>query len=233
MKALLASFALLVCAGLASANVTVTGTGKVIYTPDLGYIQAGVSSDGLTAQEAWQKNADAVKKIFDALKKQGIDVKDLKTSGLNISPKYVYPVNKEPELVGYVVSYNLTVTVRDLSRIGALLDGMVANGANRNMGISFGSANLDKLMDEPRVKAAAEARKNANLYVTAAGGQLGQVLSITDGSYMPPPVYRFDAMEAKMGHMPLPIAAGEQELTVSVTITFAITQKGPFDAIPL
>jgi uncharacterized protein len=233
MKALLASFALLVCAGLASANVTVTGTGKVIYTPDLGYIQAGISSDGLTAQEAWQKNADAVKKIFDALKKQGIDVKDLKTSGLNISPKYVYRVNEEPQLVGYTAGYNLTVTVRDLSKIGALLDGMVANGANRNMGISFGSANLDKLMDEARVKAAAEARKNANLYVTAAGAQLGQVLSITDGSYVPPPVYRFDAMEAKSGHAPLPIAAGEQELTVSVTITFAISQIPVIDAIPL
>jgi uncharacterized protein len=182
MKALLASLTLLAFAGLASANVTITGTGKVTYVPDVGYIYAGVSSDGKTAEEAWQKNADAVQKIFDALKKFGLDPKDLKTSGVNLQPKYVQRPYQEPELVGYTASYDLSVTVRKLPEIGAVLDNMVENGANRRMNISFSSSNIDKLMDEARTKAAAEARKNAELYVTAAGAQLGQVLSITDGS---------------------------------------------------
>jgi uncharacterized protein YggE len=227
MKALLASLALLVAAGVASANVTTSGTGKVVYVPDLGYVHAGVSSDGKTAEEAWQKNADAVKKIFDALKAMGLDPKDLKTGSISLTPRYVNRPYQEPELVGYTASYNLTVTVRKLDDIGTILDSMVENGANRNVGISFSSSNLDKLMDDARTKAATEARKNANLYVTAAGAQLGQVLSITDGSYAPPPVYRFDMLQEKAaaGHAPLQIAAGEQELSVTVTITFAINQK--------
>jgi uncharacterized protein YggE len=226
MKALLASVALLAFAGLASANITTSGNGKVIYVPDLGYIHAGVSSDGKTATEAWEKNADAVNKIFEALKKMGLEPKDLKTGSVSLTPRYVTRPYQEPELVGYTASYNLTVTVHKLPDLGTILDSMVENGANRNVGISFSTSELDKLMDEARTKAAAEARKNANLYVTAAGAQLGQVLSITDGSYAPPPVYRFDMMEAKMaGHAPLQIAAGEQELSVSVTITFAINQK--------
>jgi uncharacterized protein YggE len=226
MKALFASLALLVAAGVASANVTTSGTGKVVYVPDLGYIHAGVYSDGKTAEEAWQKNADAVQKIFDALKKMGLDPKDLKTGNITLTPRYVTRPYQEPELVGYTAGYDLTVTVHKLPEIGSILDSMVENGANRNVGISFSSSHLDKLMDDARVKAATEARKNANLYVTAAGAQLGQVLSITDGSYAPPPVYRFDMMEAKMaGHAPLQIAAGQQELSVTVTITFAINQK--------
>jgi uncharacterized protein len=225
MKTILASLALLACAGLASANVTTTGTGKVVYVPDLGYIYAGVSSDGKTAEEAWQKNADAVKKIFDALKKYGLDPKDLKTGHISLAPKYVHRQNQEPELVGYTATYDLSVTVHKLPEIGSILDSMVENGANRNMSIAFSSSNLDKLMDEARTKAAQEARKNANLYVAGAGAELGQVLAITDGSYMPPPVFRFDAEQAKMaGHAPLQIEAGQQELSVNVTITFAIKQ---------
>jgi uncharacterized protein YggE len=225
MKALLASFALLAFAGLASANVTTSGTGKVIYVPDLGYIHAGVSTDGKTATEAWAKNADTVKKIFDALKQMGLDDKDLKTGHIGLTPRYVYRQNEEPLLVGYTASYDLTVSVRKLPEMGAILDTMVDNGANRNVGISFSSTELDKLMDDARTKAATEARKNANLYVTAAGAQLGPVLTISDASYAQPQVYRFEMDAKAASHAPLQIAAGQQELSVTVTITFAINQK--------
>src|SRR6516165_2545606 len=112
MKAVLASLALLVCSGLASANITVTGTGKVVYVPDVGYVTVGVSSEGQTAAEAWQKNGDIVKKVFDALKALGLDPKDLKTSNIHVSPKYDRPQDKAPVLVGYTAGYDLNVTVR-------------------------------------------------------------------------------------------------------------------------
>src|SRR5260370_1633759 len=127
MKALFASFTLLVAAGVASANVTASGSGKVIYVPDLGYIHAGVSSDGKTAEEAWQKNADAVKKIFDALNQMGLDPKDLKTGSIGLAPRYVTRPYQEPELGGYPASYDLTVTVRQLPDIGSVLQRMVRN----------------------------------------------------------------------------------------------------------
>ena len=222
MKVFLATLALLACTGLASANVTVTGTGKVTYTPDLAHVAVGVSSDGKTAAEAWQKNAAVVQKLFAALKAYGIEPRDLKTTHLDVSPRYVQRKDQEPELVGYRVTYDLSVTVRKLDELGRVLDGLVENGANRRMNIAFASADADRLLEQARRSAVADARHRAELYVTGAGAVLGQVLSISEGQAMP---WRSLAFEytAKAGPAGLPIAAGEQELAVSVTLTFAIS----------
>lgn len=227
MKAFLATLLTLACAGLASANVTVTGTGKVVYVPDIGWVTVGVSSDGKTANEAWQKNADVVKKLFAALKAQGIDPKDMKTSGLSIVPRYIHPEHQEPRLVGYTASYDLTVTVRKLDALGRVLDRLVENGANRNMSIRLGCADPDRLLDQARRKAAADARHKAELYVTGAGASLGQVVTISEGQVGPWNTFRYEQL-APAGDKGLPIAAGEQELSVSVTVVYAINQTaGP------
>src|SRR5579884_3526909 len=175
MKAFLSSLALLVCGGLASANVTVSGQGKGVYVPDIGYVTVGVSSKGKTAQEAWEKNNAAVKKLFDALQAHGIDPKDIQTVGLNVSPEYAHPKDQEPVLVGYVVGYDLRVTVRRLDDMGTVLDDLVKNGANRNVGIAFGLANTEALMDEARLKAVQDARHKAELYATGAGANISEI----------------------------------------------------------
>lgn len=220
MKALFATLAALVFAGFASANVSVTGTGKVTYVPDLVYVSVGAASDGKTAAEAWQKNEQLVKKLFDALKPFGIDSKDMKTTGLNITPRYVNHKGQEPELVGYTASYDLSVTVRKLDDAGRVLDALADNGANRHVSLAFGHSDIERLMDEARTKAAAEARKNANLYVTAAGASLGQLLSISEGQAYRPQYVSFER-DAKAAPG-LPIAAGTQELSVTITVTYAI-----------
>jgi uncharacterized protein YggE len=222
MKALLATLVALVFAGLASANVSVNGTGKVTYVPNLVYVSVGVSSEGKTAAEAWQKNEEVVKKLFDVLKTFDIDPKDMKTAGLNISPRYVQHQDREPELVGYTATYDLSVTVRKLDEAGRVLDALVDNGANRHMSLAFGHSDIDKMMDEARVKAAADARKKAELYVTAAGGSLGQLLSIGEGQAFAPQYFGYERLaKADAG---LPIAAGTQDLTVNVSAAYAINQ---------
>ena len=220
MKVFLATLALLACTGLASANVTVTGTGKVTYTPDLAHVAVGVSSDGKTAAEAWQKNAAVVQKLFAALKAYGIEPRDLKTTHLDVSPRYVQRKDQEPELVGYRVTYDLSVTVRKLDELGRVLDGLVENGANRHMNIAFGHSDIEKLMDEARTKAAAEARKNAELYVTASGASLGQVVSISEGQAYAPHFFAYER-QSKLD-AGLAIAAGTQDLSVSITVVYAI-----------
>jgi uncharacterized protein YggE len=228
MKALLTTLVVLIGSGLASANVTVTGNGKVTYTPDLLHVSVGVSSDGKTATEAWQKNEEIVKKLMASLKQFGIDPKDIKTSGMNITPRYVQRQGQEPELVGYTATYDLNVTVRKMACAGRILDSLVENGANRHMNIAFGSSQIDKLIDEARVKAATEARKKADLYVTASGARLGQLLSINEGQgYVPQYLaYERDAKAAPG----MPIAPGEQELSVSVTVVYGINHVlSPFD----
>ena len=230
MKPILATLALLLPIGMASANITVTGEGKVKYTPDVGYINAGVASEGKTATEAWQKNADAVKKLFDALKGFGIEARDMKTGGLNVSPRYDHPKDKAPVLVGYTASYDLHVTVRRLNDLGKVLDGLAAAGANRNMGVSFGCSDPERLLDQARLKAVQEARKKAEIYATGAGCGLGLVDSITESQpYVPRPL-EFGAMERTAGEAAaLPIAAGEQEVSVQVSVVYEVNHV-PYDA---
>jgi uncharacterized protein YggE len=221
-KPVLATLTLLLSVGLASADITVSGQGKITYTPDIGYINAGVSSDGKTAAEAWEKNAEVVKKIFDALKALGIEPKDMKTTNLNVSPKYDYPKDKAPVLIGYTASYDLNVTVRKLDDMGKLLDGMVDSGANRNMSVSFGCSDPEKLLDEARLKAVQEARKKAELYAAGAGCGLGLVQSINEGQGYVPVRYEFEAMAAPAAKDALAIAAGQQELSVTVTVVWSV-----------
>jgi uncharacterized protein len=91
------------------------------------------------------------------------------------------------------------------------------------MNISFGSSRLDQLTDDARVRAVAEARKKANLYVTGAGARLGEVLSISDTPFNHHlPAFPIDALAVREGKASLPIAAGEQTMTVTVTISWAI-----------
>jgi len=117
------------------------------------------------------------------------------------------------------------VTVRKLEQMGGLLDRMVDAGANRNMNVSFGCSRLDELMDQARVKAVADARKRANVYVTGASpnARLGDVLGISDTpNYPPGRMFPIDALALREGKASLPIAAGEQEMSVTVTIRWAI-----------
>ncbi len=223
MKPVLATLSLLLYAAAASANITVTGQGKVTYTPDVGTINAGVASDAKTAAEAWQKNAEIVQKLFAVLKENGVDPKDVQTTGLHVEPKYITPKDKAPELIGYTASYDLNVTVRKLDDMGKVLDGLAANGANRNMGISFGCSDPEKLMDEARLKAAQDARKKADIYASGLGCGVGLVQSISEGQAFLPVRYQFDAMAAPAAkEAALAVAAGQQELSVQVTVVFAV-----------
>jgi uncharacterized protein YggE len=242
MKKLFAVLALLAGTGFVAANnaaqpvpsITVSGTGKVVYVPDLGYIHVGVSSEAWTAAEAWTKNEEIVKKMFEALKKLGIEEKDLKTSNINVQPRYLHKQNEEPKFLGYTVSYDLSVKVHKLDQMGTVLDSMVEAGANRNMNISFGSSKMDELIEEARLKAVTEARKNANLYVTGAGARLGDVLSISDTPYSHPQrFYPVDALALKEGKMSLPVAAGEQETSFTITVTWAIDNRKIDRVLPI
>ena len=121
MKHTLATLVAFAFAGTASAQITVTGTGKVTYVPNMAHVNVSVSSDAKTAAGAWQKNAEIVRKLFSVLKDFHVDEKDFKTTGLHVNPRYVHRKDQEPQLVGYTVAYDLTVTVRQLDRHGALL----------------------------------------------------------------------------------------------------------------
>lgn len=220
-KLLLSALCLFACVAVATADVTVSGNGKVTYRPDMATIVVGVSSDGQSAKDAWDLNKIKVDRVFDALKKAGIDAKDMQTTNLNVSPKY--DDSRPRQIVGYTVSYDLTVKVRKLDDLGGVLDALMEAGANRGMQIGFGISDPEKLQDEARVKAVEDAKKKANLYVTTAGGKLGRVLSINENGYTPHwRSYEMMAPAAKADA--LQVAAGELDMNVSVTVVWAIEQ---------
>ena len=203
--------------------ISLSGHGEVRSAPDMAFVTTGVLSQGNTAAEALAANTQAMNALFAALKQAGIDEKDVQTSSFMVQPRYDYTNNQAPKLVGYDVSNNVTVTMRKIADLGPLLDKLVQSGSNQISGISFDVSKPDAALDEARKLATADATRRAKVYAEALGVTLGPVLSVSEGTnYQPPvPMLRGKAMMADAA-APVPVAAGEQSLSVDVNITWEI-----------
>lgn len=204
--------------------ISLTGHGEVKSAPDMAFVTTGVVSQGATAAEALSANTTAMTNLFAALKAAGIEEKDVQTSNFMVQPRYNYPENKPMELVGYEVSNTVTVNVRKLADLGALLDKLVQSGSNQISGIGFSVSQPEAALDEARKLATADAARKAKVYAEALGVSLGPVLSVSEGFNVPPPMplLRGKAMMADAASAPVPVAAGEQTLSVDVNITWEI-----------
>jgi uncharacterized protein len=201
--------------------ISVTGEATMSVAPDQAQVDGGVTSDAKTAREASDANNAAMGKVLLALKGAGIDEKDFQTSRLSLQPKYAPDRSGPSTVVGYRASNRVTIKVRDVSKIAGVIDVLVAAGANEIGGINFVVSQASKLLDDIREKAIADARRKAEIYAKAAGVTLGEPLSISEeGGSMP--VFR-GKMAAPMATMaPAPVAQGEETLSVTVSVTWAI-----------
>ncbi len=212
-----------------SFRFSVTGHGEVKAEPDVAFVSVGVQTRAKTAAEALRKNTAAMRRIFDLLKGRfGIADKDMATSNFSITPVMQHFQPKPgkptppPKVVGYDVSNMLNLRVRDLDKLGAILDAVVRDGANRLHGVSFGFSDRRRLLDEARRKAVEEAKARARLYAEAVGFRLGPVVDVREGGARPVPVRGMRMMAKAMvaDAAPVPIARGEQGVRVDVTITW-------------
>lgn len=210
--------------GKAPRVMTISGYGTASGEPDIGMINMGVQSDADTAEEALSDNNTKMGRLIANLKSAGIDKKDIQTSQFNISPRYArrgsnsgYDYSK---IIGYTVSNQVHIIVRNLDAFGSILDASVKDGANRMNGISFEFSNPQPLMDKARRAAVLDARRKAELYADAAGLELGNILTFAE-SYggTPRPVHAKAMADASAE---VAIAVGESELSANVTITFEI-----------
>lgn len=201
-------------------TISVSASGTVVADPDLAYISTGVVSEADTAKDALARNTTAMARLIDALKALRVAAKDIQTANLNVSPRYTQPKDGRPSTInGYQVVNQVRLTVRDIKRLGELLDQAIVLGANQVHGISFDVAGAETLKDEARKQAMANAKRRAELYATAAGVSLGEVLSIAEemrGSARPLPMGR----AAMAGEVP--IEAGTLTLAVEVHVTYAL-----------
>jgi uncharacterized protein YggE len=209
----------------AERTITITATGMVEVIPDEVTVTLGVRTEAQTAKAALEANSAAMRPIIDTLKGAGIEDKDIQTSNFSIQPSYDYSQNgKPPKLVGHTVSNLVHVKLHDTKRLGVVLDKVVALGSNEVSTIEFSSSKAEGMRDEARKKAVENAKRMADIYTKAAGVELGQVLSISEGEVEqgPRPMPMRAAVAKASPGGPPPIEAGEQSLQAQVTIVWAI-----------
>ncbi len=200
-------------------TVTVSATGSAEVEPDVAQISTGVVSEAGTAKEAIERNKAGMTKLIDGMKKTGMEARDIRTTVFNVEPRYTQPKEGRPGTInGYRVMNQVRLTVRDVGRLGEVLDQAIARGANQVNHIAFDVADDETLKDDARKRAMANARRRAELYAKAAGAELGQVLRISEqviGHHAP--VDGRVAMRASV-----PIEPGTRTLEVEVHVTYAL-----------
>lgn len=208
------------------ATISVTGEGRVEIAPDMATLNLGVTTEADTAAAALTANSEGLAAALARLKEAGIAERDIQTSGLTVNPRYEYPNDgSQPRVNGYMASNMVMVRVRDLSILGATLDGAVAEGANTLNGIAFGLQEPDATMDEARRRAVTDAAHKAALYAEAAGVKLGRVASITEQMNYggPQPMMLAEASMAKDAGS-VPVASGELTVSSTVSVVYEIAQ---------
>ena len=203
--------------------ISVTGEATVSVPPDQAQIDGGVTSDAKTAREASDANNAAMGKVLLALKGAGIDEKDYQTSRLSLQPQYAPNRSGPSPVVGYRASNRVTVRVRDVAKVAGIIDVLVGAGANELGGINFMVSQASRLLDDIRGKAVADARRKADIYAKAAGVTLGEPLGISEEGGAAP-VFR-GKMVGGMAASAAPVAQGEETLSVTVSVSWAIKPK--------
>jgi hypothetical protein len=203
-------------------TITVSATGTAEAKPDRARITSGVTTDAPSAREALIANSETMSKVIGELKAKGIDPKDIQTASFNVEPMMDYSKDGQPPILkGYRVSNQVVVFVRDLDKLGDVLDDVVSAGANQVQGLAFEVSKEDTLKDDARKEAIANALRRAKLLATAAGAEVGEVLQISEETTSSGPI-TYAPRLAKTAAMSVPIEAGTSTLEARVTVTWAL-----------
>ena len=203
--------------------LSISAEARATRVPDIATLSTGVVTQATDANAALRQNTEQMTNVVAAIKAAGIADRDVQTTGINISPQYRYAENQPPAITGYQASNTLNVKVRDIAKLGKVLDAMVAVGANQVNGPSFEIDDPEEAYDEARLAAIKKAQHRAELYARALGLRVRRVVSINEGGgYMPPvpmPVMmRANAMETA----DTPMSPGESSLSATINVVFEL-----------
>ena len=205
-----------------ATQIAVNGEGKVSAKPDIAMLNVSVVTERATVSDAQKENTASYTKIVEFLKKVGINEKDVKTTNYSIYPQYYYPENRKPQISGYQVRNTLEIKIRDLSKVDDVLGGVVSSGANEVGNVSFTIENPDALRQEARQAAIREAKEKAVELSKDLGVHLKRIVRFdeSDNGGTPPPIFYDKAASYGTGAGGPELSQGEQEIKVSVTITY-------------
>lgn len=208
---------------ISGTRLDVAATGEVNRVPDLALISAGVVTRAATATQAIRQNAEQMERVIAALRRAGIAERDIQTSSINLNPEYRYAENQPPVLTGYQASNQVSIRFRDIEETGAILDALVAQGANQINGPSLTIDRPEAALDEARREALKVAQARAELYARATGKRVVRILSISESGNVPPPYpMPFAARAVAEQDASTRIVPGEQTLTVTLSVSFEL-----------
>jgi len=208
-----------------ATTLNLSAIGEVKAPPDQATITLGVRTTGKTAADAMRANRDLMNTTVAALTAQGIAKKDIQTTSLNLSPQYVYEQNQPQRLTGYQAENAVTVTVRDVARLGQTVDAVTAGGANQVNGISFSLADPKPAQDDARRAAVQVLRAKADIYAQAAGLRVIRLVNLSEGDSAPiyqprPMMMRTMAVQSA----PTQVEPGELSVDIRLTAVYELGQ---------
>ena len=208
---------------IAGTRLDVNVTGEVTRVPDVAIISAGVVTRRATASAAIQDAAARMERVRAALKRAGVDDRDIQTSNVSLNPEYRYVENQPPQLTGYTATNQLSVRFRDIRSSGRILDALVGEGANQINGPNLVVDKPEAALDEARAKAVAAGRARAELYARSLGMRVVRVVSVSEsGGYAVPPPMPMVMQSRAAGDAETRIDPGVQKLQVNLAMVFEL-----------
>lgn len=203
--------------------LSVSAQGEASRVPDIASMSVGVVSQAAEGQAAMRDNAQRMTRVLAAIRGAGIADDDIQTTGVSLHPQYRHVRDEAPRVTGYEARNTVRIKVRDLSRLGAVLDTLAAEGANQIHGPTFEIDEPEPVRDEARLAALAKAQARAETYAGALGLQVRRIVSISEGGggFQAVPMLAMaarsaDAMEST------PVAPGENTVSVNLDVVFEL-----------
>lgn len=192
--------------------------------PDIAMVSTGVVTQAADANAAMRANAAQMDKVMASIRAAGIADRDIQTSGINLNPQYRYAENQPPTITGYQASNTVSLKIRDIGKLGKVLDALVASGANQVNGPSFEIDKPEAAYDEARRAALEKAQARAQMYATALGLKVRRIVSIDEGGgFQPPRPMPMMAMSARgKESFDTAVSPGETTLTANLSVVFEL-----------
>lgn len=203
--------------------LSVSARGEAHRVPDVATLSAGVVTQAADANAALRANAAQMNRLMEAVRAAGIAERDIRTSGLNVSPQYRRSDGEAPEISGYQASNTVNLKVREIDGLGQVIDALVASGANQVHGPQFEIGEPDEAYDEARRAALEAARSRAGLYADVLGLQVRRIISISEGGgFRPQPMPMVGMRAMSVAADASPVSPGESTLSVNLDVVFEL-----------
>ena len=212
-------------------TVTVSATGSLTLPPDQVFVTFGMDTAARSLADAQRQNNAVMTKIMERLRDQNIEKERIQTSSFTVSPQYKPPPRRSsdaspvpPEIIGYLMSNTVTVEVRNLEKIGKVIEDVLAAGVNHFQGLHWALRDEQPARLNALKSAAAKAHEKAAILSEALGVKLVRVLSVTEGGHVvrPAPHMARSMMAMDTGGGEPPISPGEMKVEATVTLVYEI-----------